>query len=171
MGMVAAALGLAGITRSGVAAGIARTTAPLLPRRLVGRARFGRIAIANSDAGAAAYTDSAIDQAHRAVQELLRMVEVFGVHLLTLDIRQHSGRHAQALEEVLAWAGVCPHYSSLSAGERFDCLARELQQTRPLIPSHLPFSPETREVIHTFRTIAAIRSPMRRRSMIFPRAS
>ena len=37
----------------------------------VGRARFGRIAIANSDAGAAAYTDSAIDQAHRAVVELL----------------------------------------------------------------------------------------------------
>ena len=37
----------------------------------VGRARFGRIAIANSDTGAAAYTDSAIDQAHRAVQELL----------------------------------------------------------------------------------------------------
>jgi spermidine dehydrogenase len=39
---------------------------------VLGRARFGRIAIANSDAGAAAYTDSAIDQAHRAVQELLQ---------------------------------------------------------------------------------------------------
>ncbi len=38
----------------------------------IGRARCGRIAIANSDAGAAAYTDSAIDQAHRAVEELLR---------------------------------------------------------------------------------------------------
>jgi spermidine dehydrogenase len=37
----------------------------------IGRTRFGRIAIANSDAGAAAYTDSAIDQAHRAVVELL----------------------------------------------------------------------------------------------------
>ena len=37
---------------------------------VLGRARFGRIAIANSDAGAAAYTDSAIDQAYRAVQEL-----------------------------------------------------------------------------------------------------
>ncbi len=37
----------------------------------IGRARFGRIAIANSDSGAAAYTDSAIDQAHRAVQDLL----------------------------------------------------------------------------------------------------
>jgi spermidine dehydrogenase len=39
---------------------------------IVGRARFGRIAIANSDSGAAAYTDSAIDQAYRAVQELLQ---------------------------------------------------------------------------------------------------
>jgi spermidine dehydrogenase len=37
----------------------------------VGRARFGRIAIANSDSGAGAYTDVAIDQAHRAVQDLL----------------------------------------------------------------------------------------------------
>lgn len=36
-----------------------------------GRARFGRIAIANSDAGAGAYTDVAIEQAHRAVAELL----------------------------------------------------------------------------------------------------
>ena len=36
----------------------------------IGRARFGRITIANADSGAAAYTDSAIDQAHRAVAEL-----------------------------------------------------------------------------------------------------
>jgi spermidine dehydrogenase len=38
---------------------------------VIGRARFGRIAIANSDAGGAAYTDSAITQADRAVNELL----------------------------------------------------------------------------------------------------
>ncbi len=37
---------------------------------VIGRTRFGRIAIANSDSGGAAYTDSAIDQAHRAVSEL-----------------------------------------------------------------------------------------------------
>ena len=36
---------------------------------VVGRAPFGRITIANSDSGAAAYTDSAIDQAYRAVGE------------------------------------------------------------------------------------------------------
>jgi len=38
---------------------------------VVGRKPFGRIAIANSDAGASAYTDVAIDQAFRAVGELL----------------------------------------------------------------------------------------------------
>jgi len=37
----------------------------------IGRNKFGRIAIANSDSGATAYTDVAIDQAHRAVLELL----------------------------------------------------------------------------------------------------
>ncbi|MBS0388437.1 MAG: NAD(P)/FAD-dependent oxidoreductase [Proteobacteria bacterium] len=39
--------------------------------QVVGRARFGRIAIANSDSGGGAYTDVAIDQAYRAVNELL----------------------------------------------------------------------------------------------------
>ena len=38
---------------------------------VLGRAQFGRITIANSDSGGAAYTDSAINQGHRAVKELL----------------------------------------------------------------------------------------------------
>ena len=42
---------------------------------ITARRPFGRIAIANSDAGAYAYVDSAIDQAHRAVQEILRMTK------------------------------------------------------------------------------------------------
>jgi spermidine dehydrogenase len=39
---------------------------------VLGRKQFGRISIANSDAGAKAYTDAAIDQAYRAVQEQLK---------------------------------------------------------------------------------------------------
>src|SRR5579859_2769199 len=41
---------------------------------VLGRKPFGRIAIANSDAGAEAETDAAIDQAHRAVSEILKGV-------------------------------------------------------------------------------------------------
>jgi spermidine dehydrogenase len=40
----------------------------------IGRKPFGPIAIANSDAAAAAYTDQAIDQAYRAVIEVLSAV-------------------------------------------------------------------------------------------------
>jgi spermidine dehydrogenase len=39
---------------------------------VIGRKQFGRITIANSDSGGGAYTDSAINQGHRAVMELLR---------------------------------------------------------------------------------------------------
>ncbi len=46
-------------------------TAPDQMPNVLGRARFGRIAIANSDSGMAAYTDMAMNQAHRAVHELL----------------------------------------------------------------------------------------------------
>ena len=39
---------------------------------MLGRQPFGRIAIANADAGAYAYTDGAIDQAVRAIGEIVR---------------------------------------------------------------------------------------------------
>jgi spermidine dehydrogenase len=39
---------------------------------VIGRQPFGRISIANSDAGAFAYTSTAIDQAYRAVKEVTR---------------------------------------------------------------------------------------------------
>ena len=39
---------------------------------VIGRQRFGRISIANSDAGAFAYTNEAIDQGFRAVQEVVK---------------------------------------------------------------------------------------------------
>ena len=39
---------------------------------VIGRTQFGRISIANSDAAASAYTNAAIDQAYRAVQEQVK---------------------------------------------------------------------------------------------------
>ena len=43
----------------------------------VARKPYGRIAIANADAGAYAYTDEAINQAYRAVGEITKSVEAF----------------------------------------------------------------------------------------------
>jgi len=91
-----------------------------------------------------------------AVKDFVRLVEVFGVHLLTLDLRQHSGRHEQAVDETFRAAGVCPNYLGLTPDERFDVLAAELAGTRPLVPARLAFSADVNEVIQTFRTMAAV---------------
>jgi len=70
---------IAGITVNRHAHGYARAPNPLFdpdhdegkaPHE-IGRLPFGNITIANSDAGAKGYFDVAIDQGHRAVQELL----------------------------------------------------------------------------------------------------
>ena len=94
--------------------------------------------------------------AQGTIRELIRLVQVFGIHMLTLDVRQHSGRHVSAVNEIFAWCGVHASYAKLTPSERFDLLSKELVQRRPLIPTHLPFSPETNEVIQTFRTISAV---------------
>lgn len=91
-----------------------------------------------------------------AIQDLIHLVEVFGVHMLQLDLRQHSGRHQGAVAEVFAAAGVVSDYAKLSPDERFDLLAKELENPRPLVPAHLTYSPDATEVVETFRTMAAI---------------
>ncbi len=88
--------------------------------------------------------------------DVIRQVEVFGLHLMALDIRQHSERHTTALAEVLAAAAVCDAYTALSEAERVALLSRELQSGRPLIPARPSYSDETRETIATFRLIHAV---------------
>lgn len=90
------------------------------------------------------------------LHDLIRLVEVFGVHMATLDIRQHSSRHTYALQEVLAAAGVCDNYAELDEEARTALLSAELQSKRPLIPARLTYSPETNETIETLRTVAAL---------------
>jgi phosphoenolpyruvate carboxylase len=94
--------------------------------------------------------------ANGPLRDLICQVEVFGLHMATLDIRQHSERHNSALAEVLAAAGVCKDYLRLAEDQRVALLARECANPRPLIPTRLAYSPSTVETIQTFRTIAAI---------------
>ncbi|KAB8139673.1 phosphoenolpyruvate carboxylase [Chloroflexia bacterium SDU3-3] len=94
--------------------------------------------------------------ADRMLCDFIRQVEVFGLHMATLDIRQHSSRHTSALAEILAYAGVCEDYTALDEHERVALLTHELEGRRPLIPTRHSFSEETDETIQTFRTVAAI---------------
>jgi phosphoenolpyruvate carboxylase len=78
---------------------------------------------------------------------------VFGLHLATLDVRQHSGVHEAAVSELLALAGVHPDFASLGEAERAALLRRELASARPLTPVGAEMSEQTAEVLATMRTV------------------
>lgn len=91
-----------------------------------------------------------------ALADWIRQAEVFGLHMATLDIRQHSERHADAIAEILKFAHLCPNYLELDEQQRTALLSREIASPRPIIPARLTYTPATVETIQTFRTIAAL---------------
>lgn len=74
--------------------------------------------------------------ARMLIDPLLMEVRTYGLHLQTLDIRQHARVHAVAIAELSAW-------QAPSAGE----------------PLAMPpaLTPQTQEVLDTFRAIAALK--------------
>jgi hypothetical protein len=64
---------------------------------VVGRQRFGQIAIANSDAGASAYTDAAIDQAYEA-----KLIGPNNIHGWDFELYLHHGAGAYICGEETA---------------------------------------------------------------------
>lgn len=92
------------------------------------------------------------------LRDVMLKVAIFRLHSATLDIRQHAGRHLDAIDEILRRAGVCPSYAELPEAERVALLSAEIASPRPLTASRLEgYSAETAETIQTFRTVAALR--------------
>ena len=85
--------------------------------------------------------------------QLIRRVQVFGFHLASLDIRQHSSRHEQALTEIFAKYHICDDYQSLDEPQRINLLSRETENRRPLT-AELGFSEPTNEIVSLFRLVA-----------------
>lgn len=87
------------------------------------------------------------------LQDLIWRARAFGFHLAELEIRQHSRRHRDALDEIFRETGVCANYNSLSEAEQIELLAAEIASARPLIPNELRFQQSTNEIVELFRTI------------------
>ncbi len=91
------------------------------------------------------------------LHDLIRQVEVFGFHFSRLDIRQHADRHRAALAEILTTLDVEESYAELPEEQRVALLARTIADRRPVIPSDITgFSPDTQEVVSTFRMLALL---------------
>jgi len=91
-----------------------------------------------------------------SLERMISSLDMFGFHLAKLDIRQHSGRHRKALEEITTKLALLPkNFMQCSEQEKFDWLKQELLTKRPLLPVHLEFSDDTNETVDTFRTMRA----------------
>jgi phosphoenolpyruvate carboxylase len=84
---------------------------------------------------------------------LLTQVHIFGFSLASLDIRQESTRHSDALDELSRYLRLPKSYEDMDEGERVAWLLEELQTRRPLIPQAVEWSASTAETIAVFRML------------------
>ncbi|GAB6927368.1 phosphoenolpyruvate carboxylase [Paenibacillus sp. JCM 10914] len=87
------------------------------------------------------------------VQKLIRQAELFGFHTATLDIRQHSQEHENAMSEVLSKMNVTQDYAGLSEDEKIDLLHGLLNDPRPLTTPYQEYSDSTQECLDVYRTV------------------
>ncbi|MGG2197177.1 MULTISPECIES: phosphoenolpyruvate carboxylase [Paenibacillus] len=87
------------------------------------------------------------------VQKLIRQVELFGFHLATLDVRQHSKEHESAMTEILAGMSICPNYAALSEQEKIELLTALLNEPRPITSPYIKYSESTQECLDVYRVI------------------
>lgn len=87
------------------------------------------------------------------LNKFIRQVELFGFHTATLDIRQHSKEHENAMTEVLANMNIVSNYGELEEEAKLELLERLLNDPRPLTSSYQEYSDSTKECLNVYRTI------------------
>ncbi len=63
----------------------------------------------------------------REVVRLMRLVEVFGFHLASMDIRQHSEKHDVATAELMQRNSICEAYSELEEAAKVELLEQHIE--------------------------------------------
>jgi phosphoenolpyruvate carboxylase len=101
-----------------------------------------------------AHGDSEI--ASLELQDLIRLAETFGFHLMQMDVRQESTRHTEAVAEILAhsWS---VDYLALDEGGRLALLSKAITAPGGLAENRAALSETTRESLEAFEVMARMR--------------
>lgn len=113
------------------------------------REDLGLLARALDSTGIASLRD------HMPLRDAMVRARVFGLHLASLDVRQHSSVHEKAVAEMLKHAGVTDLYAEMSEPQRVELLLRELSTRRPLVAHDAALSPATSETLQTLDVVRA----------------
>ncbi|MDR3395631.1 MAG: phosphoenolpyruvate carboxylase [Parasulfuritortus sp.] len=102
----------------------------------------------------ASHGDAAL--ARGELQDLIRLVETFGFHLMQLDVRQESNRHSEAVAEMLGLA-LKVDYNALDEAARIELLADAIANPAALHFDSASLSEASQEILRVFQLIAHMR--------------
>nr|AIT70062.1 phosphoenolpyruvate carboxylase [Gracilaria chouae] len=91
------------------------------------------------------------------LKDLIRRVNIFGLTLVKLDIRQEADEHTNAMSVITDYLGL-GKYEDLKEDQRLEFLTGVLESKRPLIPRDHPATGKARNVLDTFEAISEIGS-------------
>ena len=98
-----------------------------------------------------------------ALQDLISQVHIFAFCLASLDIRQESTRHSDALDELSRYLQLPVPYGEMDEEQRVEWLLTELQTRRPLLPPAARWSAATAETFAVFRMLQRLQQEFGRR--------
>ncbi|MEN9540505.1 MAG: hypothetical protein RLZZ459_596, partial [Cyanobacteriota bacterium] len=87
------------------------------------------------------------------LENLIAQVHTFAFCLASLDIRQESTRHSDALDELSRYLQLPVPYAEMAEEQKVTWLLNELQTRRPLIPPSVQWSPATAETFDVLRMV------------------
>jgi phosphoenolpyruvate carboxylase len=92
--------------------------------------------------------------AHGRMDRLIRTVATFGLHLATLDVREHADAHHHALAQLFDRLGELSwRYADLPRPHRLDLLRKELAGRRPLAPQPVQLDEAGARTLAVFSTV------------------
>ena len=93
-----------------------------------------------------------------SLQHLISQVQIFAFCLASLDIRQESTRHSDALDELSRYLQLPVPYGDMDEQQRIDWLLSELQTRRPLLPAAATWSEATAETFAVLRMVKRLQA-------------
>jgi phosphoenolpyruvate carboxylase len=88
------------------------------------------------------------------LERFMRKVQLFGLHLMPLEIREDAGLHAEALHELFQTYNIADNYLALPEDQKQALLTAEIPNKRPLFPADTSsFSAATQRIIETWQMI------------------